>query len=66
MIGGFRLGPADYFHHCLFIPTISFPGQYYKWGPLANFQAFFISGLPGVTLTLTQTPRHPYTHTLTL
>jgi hypothetical protein len=47
MIGGFRLGPADYFHHCLFIPTISFPGQYYKWGPLANFQAFFISGMPG-------------------
>jgi hypothetical protein len=47
MIGGFRLGPADYFHHCLFIPTISFPGQYYRWGPLANFQAFFISGLPG-------------------
>ena len=47
MIGGFRLGPADYFHHFLFIPTISFPGQYYRWGPLANFQAFFISGLPG-------------------
>lgn len=42
-----RLGPADYFHHFLFIPTISFPGQYYKWGPLANFQAFFISGMPG-------------------
>mmetsp|Transcript_28721 Transcript_28721/g.73677 ORF Transcript_28721/g.73677 Transcript_28721/m.73677 type:complete len:294 (+) Transcript_28721:142-1023(+) len=47
MIGGFRLTGADYFHHMLFIPTLGFPGQVYRWGPLANFQAFFISGLPG-------------------
>jgi len=47
MVGGFRLTPADYFHHGLFIPTIALPGQIYRWGPLSNFQAFFISGLPG-------------------
>jgi hypothetical protein len=47
MIGGFSLTPADYFHHGLFIPTIALPGQVYRWGPLSNFQAFFISGLPG-------------------
>jgi hypothetical protein len=47
MIGGFGLSPADYFHHLLFIPTLGFPGQIYRWGALANFQAFFISGLPG-------------------
>lgn len=33
MIGGFRLTPADYFHHGLFIPTIALPGQVYRWGP---------------------------------
>jgi hypothetical protein len=47
MIGGFRLSGADYFHHLVFIPTIAFPGQVFRWGPLANWQAFFISGLPG-------------------
>jgi len=47
MLGGFRLTGADYFHHFLFIPTLGFPGQVFRWGPLANFQAFFISGLPG-------------------
>jgi len=47
MIGGFRLSSADYFHHFVFIPTIAFPGQVFKWGALGNFQAFFISGLPG-------------------
>jgi len=47
MIGGFALSPADYFHHLLFIPTIAFPGQVFRWGALGNFQAFFISGLPG-------------------
>lgn len=47
MIGGFRLSAADYFHHGVFIPTIALPGLIYVWGPLSNFQAFFISGLPG-------------------
>jgi len=47
MVGGFKLTPADYFHHLLFIPTLGFPGQFFSWGPLANWQAFFISGLPG-------------------
>jgi len=47
MIGGFRLSGADYFHHLVFIPTIAFPGQVFRWGSLGNFQAFFISGLPG-------------------
>jgi len=47
MVGGFKLTGADYFHHGLFIPTIALPGQLYRWGPLSNFQAFFISGLPG-------------------
>merc|ERR1712110_711610 len=31
----------------LFIPALGFPGQIFRWGALANFQAFFISGLPG-------------------
>jgi len=47
MIGGFALGQADYFHHLLFIPTLGFSGQIFRWGPLGNWQAFFISGLPG-------------------
>ena len=47
MVGGFGLTPADMFHHLLFVPTLGFPGQYYSWGALANWQAFFISGLPG-------------------
>ena len=47
MIGGFGLTAADYFHHLLFVPALGFPGQVYQWGALANFQAFFISGLPG-------------------
>jgi len=47
MVGGFKLSGADYFHHLVFIPTLGFPGQVYRWGPLANWQAFFISGLPG-------------------
>ena len=47
MIGGFRLSGADYFHHRVFIPTIAFPGQVFRWGALGNFQAFFISGMPG-------------------
>lgn len=47
MLGGFKLSSADYFHHLLFIPTLGFPGQVFCWGPLANWQAFFISGLPG-------------------
>jgi len=47
MLGGFKLSAADYFHHFLFIPLLGFPGQVYRWGPLANWQAFFISGLPG-------------------
>lgn len=42
-----RLTSADYFHHLLFIPTIGIPGQLFQWGALGNFQAFFISGLPG-------------------
>ena len=47
MVGGFKLTAADYFHHGLFIPTTALPGQLFRWGPLSNFQAFFISGLPG-------------------
>lgn len=47
MYGGFTLSSADYFHHLLFIPTLSFPGQYYNWGSLSNSQALFVTGLPG-------------------
>jgi len=47
MVGSFKLSAADYFHHILFIPTIAFPGQVYRWGALGNYQAFFISGCPG-------------------
>ena len=47
MAGGFGLTPADYFHHLLFVPALGFPGQYFSWGALANWQAFFISGFPG-------------------
>jgi len=47
MCGGFKLSGADYFHHLLFIPALGFPGQVYRWGPLANWEAFFISGFPG-------------------
>jgi hypothetical protein len=47
MLGGFKLSAADYFHHLVFIPTLGFPGQIFKWGPLSNWLAFFISGLPG-------------------
>eukprot|EP00756_Hemistasia_phaeocysticola_P009295 Hpha_TRINITY_DN14862_c0_g2::TRINITY_DN14862_c0_g2_i1::g.170408::m.170408 len=41
------LSAADYFHHLLFIPTIGLTGQMCAWGALGNWQAFFISGLPG-------------------
>ena len=41
------LSSADYFHHLLFIPTIGLTGQICPWGALGNWQAFFISGLPG-------------------
>jgi hypothetical protein len=44
---GFGLTGADYFHHLMFIPTVGFIGQYYDWGALRGFLAFFISGLPG-------------------
>lgn len=47
MIGGFGLSSADYFHHGMFIPTLGFPGQVFAFGAGGNFQAFFISGLPG-------------------
>lgn len=47
MYGGFSLSSSDYFHHLVFIPTLSFPGQYYKWGSLSNSQALFVTGLPG-------------------
>eukprot|EP00941_MAST-03F_sp_MAST-3F-sp1_P001519 g1519.t1 len=47
MIGGFSLTGADYFHHFMFIPTLAFPGQVFKWGALGNWQAFFLSGFPG-------------------
>jgi len=47
MIGGFGLSAADYFHHGMFIPTLGFPGQVFAFGAGANWQAFFISGLPG-------------------
>jgi hypothetical protein len=48
LVGGFRLSAAERFHHLLFIPTLGFPGQLLPWGALANWQAFFISGLPGM------------------
>jgi len=41
------LTSAEYFHHLMFIPSVGFLGQYYKWGALCNFLSFFISGLPG-------------------
>eukprot|EP00501_MAST-03F_sp_TOSAG23-6_P000547 GSMAST32.ASY1.ANO1.568.1 assembled CDS len=43
----FGLNSADYFHHFLFIPTLGLPGQIFHFGALGNWQAFFISGLPG-------------------
>ena len=43
----FKLSGPEYFHHLLFIPTLGFPGQLFDWGAMGNFQAFFISGLPG-------------------
>ena len=43
----FKLSGAEMFHHLLFIPTLGFPGQLFNWGATGNFQAFFISGLPG-------------------
>jgi hypothetical protein len=48
LVGGFRLSAAERFHHMLFIPTLGFPGQLLDWGALGNWQAFFISGLPGM------------------
>ena len=42
-----KLNAAEYFHHLVFIPTLGFAGQVFTWGALGNFQAFFISGLPG-------------------
>lgn len=47
MIAFRDLSAADYFHHLLFIPTIGLSGQVFQWGALGNWQAFFISGLPG-------------------
>ena len=47
MVGGFKLTSGDYFHHGLFIPTIALPGSLYRWGPVGNWQAFFMSGFPG-------------------
>ena len=47
MVGGFSLSSTDYFHHLLFFPTLSFPGQYYSWGSLSNCNAMFVMGLPG-------------------
>jgi hypothetical protein len=47
MIGGFGLSSSDYFHHIMFIPTLGFPGQIFAFGAGANWQGFFISGLPG-------------------
>ena len=47
MVGGFRLSSADYFHHLLFVPLCGVPGQLFQWGAISNFQAVFISGLPG-------------------
>jgi len=44
---GFKLNAGERFHHLLFIPLLGFPGQIFRWGALGNFQAFFISGLPG-------------------
>jgi hypothetical protein len=47
MVGGYSLSSADYFHHLLFIPLCGVPGQLFNWGAISNFQAYFISGLPG-------------------
>ena len=47
MVGGFGLSSSDYFHHLMFIPTLGFPGQIFAFGAGANWQGFFISGLPG-------------------
>lgn len=41
------LSHEDVFHHFVFISLLAFPGYYYDWGVLGNFQLFFISGLPG-------------------
>mmetsp|Transcript_6288 Transcript_6288/g.7646 ORF Transcript_6288/g.7646 Transcript_6288/m.7646 type:complete len:288 (+) Transcript_6288:128-991(+) len=49
----FRLNAADYFHHLLFLPTIGLAGQYYEWGAVSAFNAFFMSGLPGGLIYLT-------------
>ena len=46
MVGGFKLSGADYFHHLVFIPTLGFPGQVYRWGPLANWQVPAVASMP--------------------
>lgn len=42
-----NLSDAEKFHHLLFIPTLGLTGQVCEYGALSNWQAFFISGLPG-------------------
>jgi len=44
---GFRLHVADYVHHFVFVGSICSVGMLYESGPLQNFIAMFICGLPG-------------------
>lgn len=44
---GFRVGFSDYFHHIVFAGSICSVGMLYESGPLQNFIALFICGLPG-------------------
>lgn len=42
-----NLTSQDIFHHFIFISFLTYPGYFYFWGCLGNFQLFFICGLPG-------------------
>ena len=44
---GFELGWPDYFHHFVFAGTICTAGLSLAAGPIVNFIAIFICGLPG-------------------
>lgn len=46
----YDLSREDIFHHALFAVFLILPGLVYEWGHLANFQLFFIHGLPGFVI----------------
>ena len=44
---GFKLHDGDLFHHLVFVGIVGPVGIAFDTGPLQNFVAFFICGLPG-------------------